>query len=31
MKITVVGCYGAYPEINGATSGYLIDSKDCQS
>lgn len=24
MKITVIGCWGAYPETNEATSGYLV-------
>ena len=28
MKITVIGCYGAYPELNGATAGYLVESKN---
>ena len=26
MKLTVIGCYGAYPEEDGATSGYLIEA-----
>lgn len=25
MKVTVVGCFGAYPPPNGATSGYLVE------
>lgn len=25
MKLTVIGCYGAYPDANGATSGYLVE------
>ena len=28
MKITVVGCFGAYPPPNGATSGYLLEDHD---
>lgn len=26
MKITVIGCFGAYPPRNGATSGYLVEA-----
>ncbi len=26
MKLTVIGCYGAYPPAGGATSGYLLES-----
>ena len=26
MKITIIGCRGAYPEQNQATSGYLIET-----
>ena len=25
MKLTVIGCHGAYPDAGGATSGYLIE------
>lgn len=25
MKMTVIGCYGAYPNAGGATSGYLLE------
>lgn len=28
MKLTVIGCYGAYPPADGATSGYLVEEKD---
>lgn len=28
MKITVLGCWGAYPEAGGATSGYLFETGD---
>lgn len=27
MNITVIGCWGAYPEKNEATSGYLVESE----
>ncbi|EKY25312.1 MBL fold metallo-hydrolase [Clostridium celatum] len=27
MKITIIGCDGAYPRVNGATSAYLIEDK----
>lgn len=27
MKLTVIGCYGAYPEPGGATSGYLLEQQ----
>ncbi len=26
MKLTVIGCFGAYPEPDGATSGYLLEA-----
>lgn len=29
MKITVIGCYGGFPNKNEACSGYLIESGDC--
>lgn len=25
MKLTIIGCHGAYPVMNGATSGYLVE------
>jgi ribonuclease BN (tRNA processing enzyme) len=25
MTLTIIGCYGAYPPANGATSGYLVE------
>lgn len=25
MKLTIIGCHGAYPAMNGATSGYLVE------
>lgn len=28
MKVTVIGCFGAYPPQNGATSGYLVEHQD---
>lgn len=28
MKITIIGCDGAYPRVNGATSAYLIEDKE---
>lgn len=28
MKVTVIGCDGAYPRVNGATSAYLIEEKN---
>lgn len=28
MKVTVIGCDGAYPRVNGATSSYLIEDKN---
>lgn len=28
MKITVIGCDGAYPRVNGATSAYLVEDKE---
>lgn len=28
MKLTIIGCYGAYPPPSGATSGYLIEDGD---
>lgn len=28
MEITVIGCWGAYPEKNEATSGYLVECGD---
>lgn len=28
MRLTVIGCKGAYPDRNGATSGYLIEHKN---
>lgn len=28
MKLTIIGCDGAYPRANGATSAYLIEDKD---
>jgi ribonuclease BN (tRNA processing enzyme) len=28
MKITTIGCWGAYPKVQEATSGYLIQSSD---
>ncbi len=27
MKLTVIGCFGAYPEPDGATSGYLLEAE----
>lgn len=26
MKLTIIGCYGAYPEPDGASSGYLLEA-----
>ena len=28
MKLTVLGKYGPYPPVGGATSGYLLQSKN---
>ena len=28
MKITIIGCQGAYPDQNQATSGYLIETEN---
>lgn len=28
MKVTIIGCDGAYPRVNGATSAYLIEDKN---
>ena len=28
MKLTIIGCDGAYPRVNGATSAYLIEDKN---
>ena len=28
MKLTIIGCHGAYPPPNGATSGYLLEEGD---
>ena len=28
MKITIIGCHGAYPDQNQATSGYLIETEN---
>lgn len=28
MKLTIIGCHGAYPVKNGATSGYLLEEGD---
>jgi len=28
MKVTIVGMWGSYPKVNGATSGYLFQSQD---
>lgn len=28
MKVTIIGCDGAYPRVNGATSAYLVEDKD---
>lgn len=30
MRLTVLGCYGPYPDIDGACSGYLLTSKQAQ-
>lgn len=28
MKLTVIGFWGGYPKVDGATSTYLLESKD---
>lgn len=28
MQLTILGCYGPYPHVDGACSGYLISTKD---
>lgn len=30
MQLTVLGCFGPYPHIDGACSGYLVSSKNAQ-